>query len=671
MSISSRITEIEQHIGNAYDKIEDLGIDITNVDKNIDNISSMLENVWNEYPKVTATDVEEATLNGTKKGRMNIDLKGNTEQTQLTGANLMKFNARSASSAGVDYVCNDKGEVTLTGPSTASTGFGYNQSGNEVVLNTGTYKFKVIGNFDNVTFRRTDTDSLITINNNSEGTINITEDNTSLRIVIYRTTGVTYNANFRITIASGNTATTEYYCGGTPSPSPNFPQTIHNVSGNNNIKIQNKNLFDGTYSEQGSFLFNNGDVGSQSNFNISNFIEVKPNTEYVLSASFESGTLGGAAALCEYDEENVFIKGLAYNNAKVLAFTTGIRTKKIKISYKTDASNYQLELGSAATTYVEHEEQNLPFDLKSKNLMSAQKIVNDSNSSSVYLTQDGFIRYVTSSNRMFIKPTIIKENTAYTFKLILKSGVTTENNIGFTAFYTDGSSVSLVSTNRTNTDEFEQLFNTDPTKTLDYIRSNYISSKEAFLKIEGSMILEGTYTVETIPNYEPYYDIKAMQGTTLQDDGIHQARKQVILDGNTSIKTNLQKPSYISFYIDIYRQLMDTSKNILCNMLTKSESKTPNTIRIDNSNDIILYFDTNFCDYSNSAIKNKLQELYDNGNPMMIEIPLAEEEIIPYSTTQQSQYNAIKQAKSYNDQTNISQTNDDLPFILDITALKK
>jgi hypothetical protein len=80
MSISSRITEMEQHIGNAYDKIEDLGIDLTNVDKNIDNIATMLEDVWNEYPKVTATDVEEATLNGTKKGRMEIDLKGNTKQ---------------------------------------------------------------------------------------------------------------------------------------------------------------------------------------------------------------------------------------------------------------------------------------------------------------------------------------------------------------------------------------------------------------------------------------------------------------------------------------------------------------------------------------------------------------------------------------------------------------
>lgn len=104
MSISSRITEIEQHIGNAYDKIEDLGIDLTDVDKNINNISSMLENVWDEYPKVSTSDVEEASLNGTKKGRINIDLKGNTKQEQLTGKNLFDLsNLTSQTINGVTF----------------------------------------------------------------------------------------------------------------------------------------------------------------------------------------------------------------------------------------------------------------------------------------------------------------------------------------------------------------------------------------------------------------------------------------------------------------------------------------------------------------------------------------------------------------------------------------
>lgn len=79
MSISSRITSIEEHIGNAYNKLDDLGIDLTNVDKNIDNIAEMLDTVYEEYPKVTGTGTE-ITLDGTKVGKLGLDIKGNSTQ---------------------------------------------------------------------------------------------------------------------------------------------------------------------------------------------------------------------------------------------------------------------------------------------------------------------------------------------------------------------------------------------------------------------------------------------------------------------------------------------------------------------------------------------------------------------------------------------------------------
>ena len=83
MSISSRITAIEEHIENAYDKFEDLGVDLTSVNRNINNIADMLEDVYEEYPKITATGVTEATLDNTKAGKMELNLKGNTYQEQI------------------------------------------------------------------------------------------------------------------------------------------------------------------------------------------------------------------------------------------------------------------------------------------------------------------------------------------------------------------------------------------------------------------------------------------------------------------------------------------------------------------------------------------------------------------------------------------------------------
>ena len=79
MSIASRIESIEEHIGNAYDSIEALGVDITDIDKNIENISSSIDGIYDTLPKVT-DEGESITLDGTIKGRLKTTLKGNTSQ---------------------------------------------------------------------------------------------------------------------------------------------------------------------------------------------------------------------------------------------------------------------------------------------------------------------------------------------------------------------------------------------------------------------------------------------------------------------------------------------------------------------------------------------------------------------------------------------------------------
>lgn len=92
MSIASRITAIEEHIGNIYDTLELGGADLTNVNKNLINVDTELkkryldylnngtDEIWNNWEKATAKDVTEATLNDTDQAPMKIKLKGNTVQ---------------------------------------------------------------------------------------------------------------------------------------------------------------------------------------------------------------------------------------------------------------------------------------------------------------------------------------------------------------------------------------------------------------------------------------------------------------------------------------------------------------------------------------------------------------------------------------------------------------
>lgn len=92
MSIATRIEAIEQHITDDYSVLELAGADLTNVDKNIQNLKQTWEErllyflangtdvIWNNWlPKVTGTG-ENITLNNTVETKMKFVCKGNTSQ---------------------------------------------------------------------------------------------------------------------------------------------------------------------------------------------------------------------------------------------------------------------------------------------------------------------------------------------------------------------------------------------------------------------------------------------------------------------------------------------------------------------------------------------------------------------------------------------------------------
>ena len=80
MSIATRITSIEGHIEQAYDELQGLGADLTNVDKNIENISMVLDDIYDSMPQVSGEGTS-LTLDDTRVGKIKSTLKGNTSQT--------------------------------------------------------------------------------------------------------------------------------------------------------------------------------------------------------------------------------------------------------------------------------------------------------------------------------------------------------------------------------------------------------------------------------------------------------------------------------------------------------------------------------------------------------------------------------------------------------------
>lgn len=652
MSISSRITQMEQHIGNAYDKIEDLGIDLTDVDKNIDNISSMLENVWNEYPKVTASDVEEATLNGTKKGRMEIDLKGNTKQAQYEGYNLC-YNAQISQSVEINFqFIREYIEKTFT----ISCITNETLAGNSIYLDKGQGGSVYIGSISGSANTRIST-TITLADEVFEDLLN----SGWYKIRIYKS-----NGNFQLVenaqIENGtNLKSYEPYCGGIPSPNPSFPQDIYNVTGNNNVKIQNKNLFDFEYVKNHKSNFYRGnsffafyelDDVFKSQFTVTTILK---GTSQNLVMGFLNTINSTEASQSNYRNINKETinspKTYDYTNSEhiylVVGNGNGLSQDLSEVDAFFDNYNIQVELGSTATSYVAHQEQNLPFSLKSKNLFDIENL----NFSNGYYDNNG--NFISNNNNGAFDFIKVKPNTNYIFSL--SSNVYNISIVEFNNLKT------FIKRNQISNDDKNEVLLDSETN---YIRitinlNNAPTVTKEKVKELNPQLEQGT----TATDYEPYYDIKAMEGTTLEDDGIHQKRKQTTL-GNVS---DLQSTTLFGVLCKFAAYSLPNAKsvgrsyNFLSNKIAPANETYGQYKGYRNGRSLYVITD------ENDTVENFNSKISGS----IVEYELATEEIIPYNSTQQTQYNAIKQARSYDDQTNISQTNEDLPFILDMEALKK
>ena len=91
-----------------------------------------------------------------------------------------------------------------------------------------------------------------------------------------------------------------------------------------------------------------------------------------------------------------------------------------------------------------------------------------------------------------------KENTQYTFRF---SGYS-KNNMQISIVYTDGSNRGM--TIQGGEEWNEIIFQSTSGKSIDYWCGSYNYAQKVAIDIDSSMIIEGSYTAETMPSYEPY-----------------------------------------------------------------------------------------------------------------------------------------------------------------------
>ena len=234
------------------DSLNNLGAELSG-DDTFRSYVDIIDDLYDEFPKVTdeGTDI---TLS-THKGKMKIDLKGNTSQQTYTGRNITNFEYKTQN--GSTFNGND---ITVVNPTSASyisdnwnlrndTSYsgktytvwtlanGTNSGNTTVSLNIGktgnSYAFQM--KFDGGTTK---------INEIRVGQITLGENEVFTNAYIYTSASVTANFTIKLMIVEGSyTAETippyEPYVGKIPAPNPNYPQDIHSVTGNNTIIITN------------------------------------------------------------------------------------------------------------------------------------------------------------------------------------------------------------------------------------------------------------------------------------------------------------------------------------------------------------------------------------------------------------------------------------------------
>ena len=312
---------------------------------------------------------------------MKIELSPSALQ-QVTTTGINQIGLRPVSSAtlnGLTY--SVEGDIlTINGTATAKTDmqkmlFNLTQNATKTLrfyLVSGTFTNGAIGIHLNE-YESTGQVSFIqmaydTTDLKSTKTIDLTDVN---YVWIYATSGSVFtNAKFRIMLSDNASDTYEEYAGGQPSPNPDYPQQIHTVSGENSVKIQNKNLFN--YASASDV--NNTVSGTYRTYEIKG---LTPNAKYFLSGvSFASALTEKYVYLLsttsypdnpsyllanpnEYHNEKLFF---ANNEGKIYlaVYPNDTTTWNSVIQY---FENAQLEEGSTSSTYVPHQEQTYPLSL--------------------------------------------------------------------------------------------------------------------------------------------------------------------------------------------------------------------------------------------------------------------------------------------------------------------
>lgn len=359
---------------------------ITAIVTNVDDNTEAINNIASEGESTTNPFVLE---NAAELNYIQVDIHGNSYQETTTGKNLYKPTKTDFSIGGVN-VTIEENVITLNGEMTVNL-VEINIGANVEIEANQYYKlsYHVLSGTGKISHVHSE------LNVNGELTWgwlssrqvakSSSEAGILDKMIIYCNEKATFD-NYQIVIQvekvdSEDSPATDYeeYTGGEPSPNPDYPQEITTIKDSVKIIQIGKNLFDKNTITASYFLNQDGTIHPNTNYCVSDFIPITPNTTYFFPRRGTQRTkfydknktaLTSAWDVVDGDVSSTTPENAYYVRISILTTTNGSVEA-------VDINKFQFEQGSIATEYEEYKSKEYDIDLQGNELVKLADDIKD------------------------------------------------------------------------------------------------------------------------------------------------------------------------------------------------------------------------------------------------------------------------------------------------------
>ena len=667
---------------------------LSNPPINADNLNKIEQGIYNNSlgidkinPSGTATttaEIEEGQINDVI-GFKSLKLKGQTSQYTTTGKNkfdgVFRQGSTSATNA-TNRICSNN-DLILTSGTT------YTISTN---LNLSNYKYAIV--LSDVAFPHA-TSSNKYDSGWKTATFSFTPEGDYYFAITIGTTNGTDNITPSILngiwfqLETGSSATSyEKYSGGKASPNPDFPQDVNNVSGDNVVRISNKNLYD---KDDSNLIMNNvyinatGFVLTASNNMKTICMPCRANTTYTVSKTLSSRFIIGTASSNTIGTS--MTAGRTNPSGTQVSVTSGANDKYLFVFYyhgsadtKTEQeirNSIQVEIGTSATSYIAHQGNNFDIDLPVENLLNLTNGTYTNNGIEALVRDGEIILNGTASANSFVDIPItlmLTANQSYTME------ANNDKTIGGTASQSYG--CIRLRTSSSDDGETDVLFNVQNnakviTKSSNTTYANFRIRTSSGLTYNNYVIKPQLEKGLIGHNYTHYgvSPIELCKISTYQDyiykkDGKwykHKIIQKTIFDGTEEWRKS-GNTSVDRFWLKLYNGNVPSFHNMFSNKFNYQYNVSNLNVAWIDAYQAEERLFVNYTAYGTTTLE-QFQEWLATAKPIFY-YPLATpiEEEITY-TPLIRQLDELYNSGLY-DVTNISQDNSSEAFILDIEACK-